>query len=104
MEKPRLVNWCQGCHRRQSEEKLASGRRVRAMSYDLTECAQSCVEAYLDLAGGSSAALKHVSSLCLTESDPGPKGEQSKGRLGPIAARVLMQILDAASAVRLLIS
>ena len=45
--------------------------------------------------------LKKASSPYLIESDPDPIGEQSKRRLGPIAARVLMKIRYAVRAVRL---
>ena len=73
---------------------------MRVMRYDVTEFAQSCVDAYVDLAGGNLAVIKKVSSPYLTEADEDPKGERSKGRLGPIAARVMMKILCAARVVR----
>ena len=44
--------------------------------------------------------IKKVSSPYLTEADEDPKGERPKGRLGPIAAKVLMKILYAARVVR----
>ena len=55
---------------------------------------------YLELVGGNTNELKVVATPFLTEPDPDPLGEQGSGRLGDIAASVLMQILHAARMVR----
>ena len=70
------------------------------MRYDMTDFAQACVEAYVGLAGGDVGLLRKVPSPYLSEADPDPKGELSKGRLAPIAAKILMQILYTARVVR----
>ena len=91
---------CLGCHHNESTATLQGGHKVRVLTYDMKEFVKACVDRYIQVSGGNSAALKAVSTPFLTEDDPDPKGEGAKGRLGDNAASVLMKILYAARMVR----
>ena len=100
LEDPHPLDRCLGCHHIETTETLPNGAVVRAMRYDMGDFIESCVARYLELVGGNTNELKVVATPFLTEPDPDPLGEQGSGRLGDIAASVLMKILYAARMVR----
>ena len=74
---------------------------MRVLTYDMADFAKSCVDRYIEVAGGDTQCLKPVATPFLSEPDPDPKGDEANGRLGDVAASVLMKILYTARCERL---
>ena len=100
LEEPHPLDRCLGCHHNESTAKIEDGSVVRVLSYDMREFVKACVDRYIEVAGGNTGALRVVATPFLSEPDPDPKGEEADGRLGDVAASVLMKILYAARMAR----
>jgi hypothetical protein len=105
-----------GCDHKVSTQKHPSdGHEYRIMEYDMSDFMRSCVDRYVELAGINRSSLRKALTPFLTEPkeasparDPclsddegdSPGVDEVKGRLQPIAARVLMKVLYGARMAR----
>ena len=111
-----------GCDQKTSQRSdPKSGAKLHVVGYDMSDCMRFCVDSYVELAGVERSSLKKVCTPFLAEPrepslarDPmkssddlnnpaiEPSGgiDATRGRLQPIAARVLMKVLHGARVAR----
>ena len=105
-----------GCdHKVSTGRDPSSGHEYRIMEYDMSDFMRSCVDRYVELAGINKSSLKKALTPFLVEPkeqsparDPctndgieSPSdADEVRGRLQPIAARVLMKVLYGARMAR----
>ena len=103
-----------GCdHKASTCKDPSTGHEYRVMEYDMSDFMRSCVDRYVELAGINKSSLKKALTPFLAEpKEPSPARDPCssdghvadadlvRGRLQPIAARVLMKVLYGARMAR----
>ena len=105
-----------GCdHKVSTQMDPSTGHEYRIMEYDMSDFMRSCVDRYVELAGINKSSLRKALTPFLVEpkeispardpcssEDAAPPGsvDEVRGRLQPIAARVLMKVLYGARMAR----
>ena len=84
------------------KDQPAMREPVTVVEYDMCSFLESCVERYVDLAGGNAKTIKKVPTPFHDDkiARPVENEQEIKGVLAPIATKVLMKILFAARMAR----
>ena len=67
--------------------------KIKAFEYDMSGHAQQCVERYCELADIKETTLKHAETPCIDDHQLQPHMFEEKGKLEPVAARIVLKIL-----------